>query len=613
MVKLIRLNTSNNDAHFKASFDTDITINENSKIALKNLTFESDFGTYTSDSVSGIVEFKGDENIASNFTFSTVEQKTYNRSNQSELEQEVSNAYNRTLFLDKLRGKPDIYGEWKLSFTEDLKYVLEYRQTQAQHIFSQYYINNALKPEPTYPAEVWEQPSYPQNRFASNADFTTLSLSTGTTLANDERYSFIPKTGLGLSKGTGVFYARIKSSATDGANPNGFSMGISFGNPRPQDDVEVGTIDDKERNLEITYKDVNTNYFFRQSNKDVASVETDTGFSPFLVQGGQADSHDIVMFKIDNNANGHKIVSGHIYTSNGGSATEKLVFTHHLTDKELEGTLTPYIYMRNVIAKIELDLIRFTPDPYFLVNGENIVFPDSQQDSVAVAEDDATHNFNEGNTNNNVIQKMRTLIAIYYPNTNGNRLLDPRAGFVSNYNPVFKMPGALAEVLGFNKLNDTGQFLPKNTPTENPTTLGYKIIIPESILNKPFNFLDGRGDDFIGLRFVAKFQPLFLRKDSYIVESMTLPLLSYNSSIDRENTTPRTAIQTMGSRKNILATIPQHTDSGLCQYEPNEIVYIDIKNDNKLNIRNLELRVLDNNFEPIRIVGEADLTLLIDN
>ena len=204
MVKLIRLNTSNNDAHFKASFDTDITINENSKIALKNLTFESDFGTYTSDSVSGILEFKGDQNITSNFLFSTVEQKTYNRSNQTELEQEVSNAYNRTLFLDKLRGKPDIYGEWKLSFTEDLKYVLEYRQTQAQHIFSQYYINNALKPEPTYPAQIWEQPSYPQNRFASNADFSTLSLSTGTTLANDERYSFIPKTGLGLSKGSGV-------------------------------------------------------------------------------------------------------------------------------------------------------------------------------------------------------------------------------------------------------------------------------------------------------------------------------------------------------------------------------------------------------------------------
>ena len=49
------------------------------------------------------------------------------------------------------------------------------------------------------------------------------------------------------------------------------------------------------------------------------------------------------------------------------------------------------------------------------------------------------------------------------------------------------------------------------------------------------------------------------------------------------------------------------------QYEPNEIVYIDIKNDTKLNLRNIEMRVLDNNFEPIRIIGEADITLLIDN
>ena len=173
MVKLIRLNTANNDAHFKANFDNDIIINDNSKIALKNITFESDFGSYTSDSVSGILEFKGDKNIGSNFTFSTVEQKSYNRSNQTELENEVTNAYNRTLFLDKLRGKPEIYGEWKLLLSQDLKYVLEYRQSYAQSIFSGYYIN--LENLTDYPAEVWEQPPYPQNRFASNADFSSTS------------------------------------------------------------------------------------------------------------------------------------------------------------------------------------------------------------------------------------------------------------------------------------------------------------------------------------------------------------------------------------------------------------------------------------------------------
>jgi len=51
----------------------------------------------------------------------------------------------------------------------------------------------------------------------------------------------------------------------------------------------------------------------------------------------------------------------------------------------------------------------------------------------------------------------------------------------------------------------------------------------------------------------------------------------------------------------------------LVQYEPNEIVYIDISNNEKINLRNIELRILDNNFDPIRIVGEADMTLLIDN
>jgi hypothetical protein len=266
--------------------------------------------------------------------------------------------------------------------------------------------------------------------------------------------------------------------------------------------------------------------------------------------------------------------------------------------------------MRNVAAKIELDLLRFTPDPFFLFDGQNIVYPDSQQDSVAVAETDATYNFNEGNTNNNVIQKMRTLIAIYYPNTNGNRLLDPRAGFVSNYNPVFKMPGALAEVLGFNKFNDKGPFLPKNTPIGDANLLDYKIIIPKDILNQFSLTGSEKGDMFIGLRFVARFQPFFLRKDSFIVETLSIPLESYNSSINKYKPN---ALQTNGSRRNILATIPFTDSEALVQYEPNEIVYIDIKNDTKLNLRNIEMRVLDNNFEPIRIIGEADITLLIDN
>ena len=122
----------------------------------------------------------------------------------------------------------------------------------------------------------------------------------------------------------------------------------------------------------------------------------------------------------------------------------------------------------------------------------------------------------------------------------------------------------------------------------------------------------------IGFHIDAPFETLFTKNDSYIVETLSLPLLSYNSSIRFTNNIDNNSQingnrQTRGSRRNILATIPFTEQSGLVQYEPNEIVYIDISNNEKINLRNIELRILDANFDPIRIIGLADLTLLIDN
>ena len=196
---------------------------------------------------------------------------------------------------------------------------------------------------------------------------------------------------------------------------------------------------------------------------------------------------------------------------------------------------------------------------------------------------------------------MRTLIGIYYPDDEGNALLSTITGD-SRYEPVFKMPGQLAEFLGFNKLNNHGSF-----DYVYPVDEGYKELIETKAED---SLLNNRNNLYIGIRFEAIFEPLFLRKDSFIVETLSIPLESFNSSIDRNKPNAK---ETNGSRRNILATIPFTDSEALVQYEPNEIVYIDIKNDNKLDIRNLELRVLDNNFDPIRIVGEADLTLLIDN
>jgi len=622
MVKLIRLNTSNNDAHFKASFDTDITINENSKIALKNLTFESDFATFQPNPITGRIAFFGNGLVQNDFAIQNIEPKTYTRSNLQDLENEVMQAFNRTISLQdgktNTRGHIELYGQFRLSKNNQNKYVLQFRQSKVITPF-----NLDQK------AEAFYQPIEPNNKILLDQANDVVSLINGSVAVQDERYSLLGVNGLSITKGAGVFYCRIKSSAVNGTNAthNGFSIGLSFGDPSLPDTTspEQG-IDDTVRNCEIIYQDANTNYFSRYSNKGVASTAVDTGVSPNLVNGGALNAHDIIMFKIDNNVNNVKVISAHIYTSAGG-ATENVIFSHPLTNDELNGTIRPYIYLRGTNDKIVLDMVRFTPDPFFVSNGQGVFInpvpfgflgPPFDEgtaglnDNVAVAQSDATHEFTRYPEQIPPTQAMRLVIAIYYPTELGNTVI------LSGLNrtlPSFAIAGELAEMLGFNKLGDkseiNGTNLVPNSDGSNSNGLTYTFFQYDDRYNE--NQGEKGGISTASFLIEARATSLFDREDSYIVESMTLPLLSYNSSIDRSNTTFQTSIQTNGERKNILMTIPQHTDSGLCQYEPNEIVYIDIKNNEKLNIRNLELRVLDNNFQPIRIVGEADMTLLIDN
>jgi len=607
MVKLIRLNTSNSDAHFKASFDTDIVINENSKIALKNLTFESDFTTFNGNNALGQCNFVGNALVLNSFFEQHIEEKTYSRSNVTELENEVNQAYNRTISLQdgktNDRGHVEIYGQFRLSLNNTNRYSLEYRQSNAFNVARLYTVDeDSFFRHPSPNKHFFNEPQSVENCF-NRTDNETIKLADGISAENDARYMLTPSaSGLGISKGAGVFYCRIKTSVVQGdITKNGFSIGLSFGNPRRKDTEDItNSIDQSVRNCEIMFNDANTNYKIRNSAKGVASVETDSGRSPTLVNGGTVENHDILMFKLDNNINGVKIISAHLYHSDGSQVgtVERLLFTHILSDEELNGVITPYIYFYGDKDHISIDCVRFTPDPFFETNGINYVNRNvlgRSEDVCAKSKTDGTKIFEDVSIQPNPPNEhLREIIAIYYPSNRANFLNFP----APRITPSLSMGGSLGEALGFNKLGDISEIT-----TNNGALFRYTRHLNEN----------GLKCNSFGIRFDAQFDSLINRQNSFIVDSMTLPLLSYNSGIDRNNTTPRIAIQTMGSRKNILATIPLNNDESIVNYEPNEIVYIDIKNDNKLNIRNLELRVLDNNFQPIRIVGEADMCLLIDN
>ena len=83
-------------------------------------------------------------------------------------------------------------------------------------------------------------------------------------------------------------------------------------------------------------------------------------------------------------------------------------------------------------------------------------------------------------------------------------------------------------------------------------------------------------------------------------------LVSYDCSVDI-----RDVIDVKGKRANILATIPVNDNDGIIEFQANEVLFIDMDNKQPMAIKNLSLRVLDKELEPIQVEGLSVMTLLI--
>ena len=95
--------------------------------------------------------------------------------------------------------------------------------------------------------------------------------------------------------------------------------------------------------------------------------------------------------------------------------------------------------------------------------------------------------------------------------------------------------------------------------------------------------------------------------DNYIVEMLNIKLDSYDS-FTRDNVG--------GGRKNILAPIPiseQIIDNqtGLVQYQPNEMLFISLNNEFKFDIRQLRLRIVDTQYAEVNNAGFSSINIVI--
>ena len=94
---------------------------------------------------------------------------------------------------------------------------------------------------------------------------------------------------------------------------------------------------------------------------------------------------------------------------------------------------------------------------------------------------------------------------------------------------------------------------------------------------------------------------LVLQTNTYLVELLNVPLNSYHSARQ--------------GRANILSPIPitegNTNDDGRVQYEPNNLLYLNVNNESKISLRNMRARVIADDFSEILIEGNAELNILI--
>ena len=117
--------------------------------------------------------------------------------------------------------------------------------------------------------------------------------------------------------------------------------------------------------------------------------------------------------------------------------------------------------------------------------------------------------------------------------------------------------------------------------------------------------LNSEGAIFVlGKKFEAENpRTTFFSTNTYLVELLSESLDSFDSF--------------EGGRKNILAPIPitdrNVGNAGIVNFQPNNLVYINLKNKKQRLIRNIDARIVSDQYEPFIIEGLAEINLLIKN
>ena len=655
-MKLIRLVTDNKGV-FTSSFESDMLIEPQSKMALLNLTFETNFENININPTNSQVTFKSD--ISDNDTEDTdaIAGGIYTQAQIQEYYDAVELGLNSALSLElsytnstpalaQLIDQNWVFSMFKILNFEGKKRI-EYRYVPFLNPLVGGFLRDHFR-KFYLPGDTPQGASLTIDT-VGNTVTTIKALQTNSTTTKTRNTFAV--TDRNMSVGNGIYMARCNDirDNTSTLQDNGFAIGLSE-IPIPQSAL-LTDLPDIYRANEIRVNRTGENYQYTING----AAELDSGVPAVnlnLSISTDVNDHDVMAFEMsDGNINfcvyQESLVGDYLNLSLGGDWTQgPVVATENYDEQDIDGSIAQY--RRTQVGSPALDQWwEATSDTNWNVyNNKPLIGGTNPVDATAVADlttgvisiTGTTTTFTPQfapptmptipytgvrNVFKQVAQKpgQKYYPYLYVNGGSANCIVDMVNITIDPYmfgNEQWDITGDNNESgrdnAYQNLLDSTTSVVRDAIPqvSDDQWAVGVPFTSRLTLYHEVWDTLgfstNGSGtrnvseDQDIGkdidgvARWDADRLPLVKDSDNFLVVSDSLPLNSYDASTGGYSKES----QKIGKRKNILMTIPVNdNNSGLVEYESNTPIFIDINNASAVNQKNLNFRLLRSDFSPI--------------
>jgi hypothetical protein len=316
-MKLLRLSTTDNNCIFNTSFNEDIILKPNSKIALQNISFETVNTSVIINSLNNVINF---QLTAATPKTITLNEETYTSVNFQDLFDDITNKMNKSL---ELTGK-QIGTQYLAGVNTDGRVSIAYKRGPY----------------------AWTNTLYANTANVSNTAGGIIDTgNTPNTVDTTNKYFMGTKFG----KGCSVWRVRLRKliDNASGLLDNGFEMGLS--KDAPSIWSASANMTDAQRFYSISVERPTAFYEYRNDG----TTPTISAFTPEKFASATRTNNDVLEISLNLGK-----IEGRIYQDTGGT---RLLFS---VDYNINDDLYPYIIFRGNSNFIRVDNLRQTVDPF---------------------------------------------------------------------------------------------------------------------------------------------------------------------------------------------------------------------------------------------------------